>query len=142
MRAMMAQAPINRKALDGYGRSAVESEVNYASPHRIIQMLMEGALSKVAAAKGAIERGDIAEKSKQITWGMNIIQGLKLSLDPEKGGDIATNLDSLYEYMNRRLLEANMNNDIAILDEVNGLLMEVKAGWDAIPPEFHSTHDQ
>jgi flagellar protein FliS len=138
----MAQAPINRKALDGYGRSAVESEVNYASPHRIIQMLMEGALSKVAAAKGAIERGDIAEKSKQITWGMNIIQGLKLSLDPEKGGDIATNLDSLYEYMNRRLLEANMNNDIAILDEVNGLLMEVKAGWDVIPPEFHSTHDQ
>lgn len=133
----MAQPPINRKALEGYGKSAVESEVNYASPHRIIQMLMEGALAKIAAAKGAIQRNDIAEKGKQITWCMNIIHGLKASLDAEKGGDVAGNLDLLYEYMGRRLLEANVNNDIAILDEVTSLLMEVKAGWDAIPPEFH-----
>jgi flagellar protein FliS len=127
---------MNRKAMEGYGKGAVESEVSYASPHRIIQMLMEGALAKVAAAKGAIQRGDIAEKSRQITWGMNIIQGLKMSLDPQKGGEIAANLDSLYEYMNRRLLQANMNSDLEILDEVTALLEEIKAGWDQIPAEF------
>lgn len=128
---------INKKALDGYGRGAVESEVNFASPHRIIQMLMEGALSKIATAKGCIARNDIAEKSRQITWGMNIIQGLRTSLDAQKGGDVAANLDSLYEYMGRRLLEANVTNDVAILDEVSSLLMEVKAGWDNIPSEYH-----
>jgi flagellar protein FliS len=133
----MMQNMINKKALDGYGRGAVESEVNFASPHRIIQMLMEGALSKIATAKGCIARNDIAEKSRQITWGMNIIQGLRTSLDAQKGGDVAANLDSLYEYMGRRLLEANVTNDVAILDEVSSLLMEVKAGWDNIPSEFH-----
>lgn len=128
---------INKKALEGYGRGAVESEVNFASPHRIIQMLMEGALSKIATAKGCIARNDIAEKSRQITWGMNIIQGLRTSLDAQKGGEVAANLDALYEYMGRRLLEANVNNDVAILDEVSSLLMEVKAGWDNIPSEYH-----
>lgn len=128
---------INKKALEGYGRGAVESEVNFASPHRIIQMLMEGALSKIATAKGCIARNDIAEKSRQITWGMNIIQGLRTSLDAQKGGEVAANLDALYEYMGRRLLEANVSNDVAILDEVSSLLMEVKAGWDNIPADFH-----
>ena len=100
-------------------------------------MLMEGALSKIATAKGCIARNDISEKSRQITWGMNIIQGLRTSLDAQKGGEVAANLDSLYEYMGRRLLEANVKNDVAILDEVSSLLMEVKAGWDNIPAEFH-----
>lgn len=133
----MTQTMINKKAIEGYGRNAVESEVNYASPYRIIQMLMEGALSKLATAKGCIARNDIAEKSRQITWGMNIIQGLRTSLDAEKGGEIAANLDALYEYMGRRLLEANVSNESAIIDEVISLLQEVKAGWDSIPAEYH-----
>ncbi len=131
------QNRINKKALEGYGKGAVESEVNFASPHRIIQMLMEGALSKIATAKGCLARNDIAEKSRQITWGMNIIQGLRTSLDAQKGGEVAANLDSLYEYMGRRLLEANVSNDAAILDEVSSLLIEVKAGWDNIPADYH-----
>lgn len=130
------QTMVNKSAIDGYGRNAIESEVDFASPHRIIQMLMEGALSKIATAKGCIERGDIAEKGRQITWGMNIIQGLRSSLDAEKGGEIAENLDSLYEYMGRRLLEANVNSDPELLDEVTRLLSEIKAGWDEIPAEF------
>lgn len=133
----MTQSVINKKAMEGYGRTAVESEVNYASPYRIIQMLMEGALSKLATAKGCIARNEIAEKSRQLTWGMNIIQGLRTSLDADKGGDIAANLDSLYEYMGRRLLEANVSNDPAIIDEVISLLQEIKAGWDNIPSEYH-----
>ena len=127
----------NNEALQSYGRGSIETELSYASPHRIIQMLMEATLSKLAAAKGCIERGDIAEKSRQITWAMNIIQGLRTSLDAEKGGEIATNLDALYEYMGRQLLEANLKNNTAILDEVTRLIGEVKGGWDAIPSEFH-----
>ena len=127
---------MNKSALQGYGKGAVESEINYASPHRIIQMLMEGALSKLATAKGCITRNDITEKSNQITWAIKIINGLRSSLDMERGEDIATNLDSLYVYMEEKLLEAHVKNDIAILDEVINLLSEVKAGWDNIPQEF------
>jgi flagellar protein FliS len=133
----MMQAMVNKKALEGYGRGAIESEVNFASPHRIIQMLMEGALTRVATAKGCIERGEFEEKSRQISWGINIIDGLRASLDKSQGGDIAENLDSLYEYMTRRLQDAGVNNDISILDEVASLLSEIKAGWDEIPAEYH-----
>ncbi|WP_417511945.1 flagellar export chaperone FliS [Methylophaga sp.] len=131
------QVMVNKKAMEGYGRNAIESEVNYASPYRIIQMLMEGALARVATAKGCIARNEIAEKGHQISWCIRIIDGLKTSLDAEKGGEIAENLDSLYDYITRRLLEANVSNDVAVLDEVTKLLEEIKAGWDGIPPEFH-----
>ncbi|NQZ53502.1 MAG: flagellar export chaperone FliS [Piscirickettsiaceae bacterium] len=131
------QGTVNKNALDGYGKGAIESEINYASPHRIIQMLIDGALSKIATAKGCIERGELVEKGRQITWGMNIIQGLRTSLDAEKGGEVAANLNSLYEYMSRKLLEANVDNNPELLDEVIRLLSEVKVGWDNIPPEFH-----
>jgi len=92
----------------------------------------------------AIQRISISVRSPsrpsgplKITWGMNIIQGLRTSLDAQKGGEVAANLDALYEYMGRRLLEANVSNDVAILDEVSSLLMEVKAGWDNIPADYH-----
>jgi flagellar protein FliS len=128
---------VNKRAIDGYGRGAIESEINYASPHRIVQMLMEGALTRLATAKGCIARNEIAEKGQQISWCISIIEGLKSSLDKKQGGDIAANLDALYDYMNRRLLEANVNNNVAILDEVTKLMEEIKAGWDGIPNEFH-----
>lgn len=128
---------VNKRAIDGYGRGAIESEINYASPHRIVQMLMEGALTRLATAKGCIARNEIAEKGQQISWCISIIEGLKSSLDKEQGGDIAANLDALYDYMNRRLLEANVNNNVTILDEVTKLMEEIKAGWDGIPSEFH-----
>jgi flagellar protein FliS len=127
---------MNKKALDGYGRSALESEINYASPHRIIQMLIDGAISKVAIARGCIVRNDIPGKSRHITWAIDIISGLRTSLDTEKGGEIAENLNSLYDYMGRRLLESNVSNDPEILDEVTSLLKEIKLGWDSIPAEF------
>ena len=133
----MMQAMVNKKALEGYGRSAIESELDYASPHRIIQMLMDGALEKIATAKGCIQRGDNAGKIRQTSWAVNIISGLRASLDMSQEGDIAGNLDTLYEYMCTKLHEANMNNDLELLDEVAKLLAEVKAGWDGIPEEFH-----
>ena len=121
------------KAIQQYGSVAAHTGVETATPHRLIQMLMEGALEKMAMAKGHMLQGNIADKGANISWAISIIEGMRSSLDMEAGGDIASNLNDLYDYMERRLVEANMRNDVKILDEVIGLLREIKAGWDAIP---------
>lgn len=119
-------------AMKQYQRVSVHSEVFEASPHRLIQMLMEGALERIAQARGAIQRERFAEKGELIGKSISIIGGLREPLDHEVGGELSQNLESLYEYMISRLLEANRGNDIAALDEVSSLLREVKSGWDAI----------
>lgn len=124
-----------QSALRQYNSVGVQSGIEAASPHRIIQMLMAGALDRIAAAKGFMQRGDIGKKGEYIGWSISIIDGLRASLDHEVGGEISGNLDALYEYMGRRLLEANIKSDAAMLDEVFGLLSEIKGGWDAIPEE-------
>lgn len=119
-------------AMKQYQRVSVQSEVFEASPHRLIQMLMNGGLERIAQASGAIQRGKLADKGELIGKAISIIGGLREPLDHAVGGELSQNLDSLYEYMIRRLLEANRGNDLAALDEVSSLLHEVKSGWDAI----------
>ncbi len=126
-------APTGTVATRHYGRIAAHSEVHEASPHRLVQMLLEGALTRVATGKGHLLRGEIQEKNAQIAWAVGIINGLRMSLDHQAGGDIARNLDDLYEYIGRRLIEASREDDVARLDEVSSLLGEIKLGWDAIP---------
>lgn len=103
-----------------------------ASPHRLIQMLMEGGLSRLAQARGAMDRGQVAMKGELIGKAIAIVGGLREGLDLEKGGEVAVNLDRLYEYMITRLFEANLHNTVAPLDEVVVLLRNVKSGWDDI----------
>jgi len=122
-----------RKAVQAYGATAVHTGIEAATPHRLVQMLMEGALEKMSMAHGFMQRGNIAAKGEHISWAISIIEGMRAGLDLEAGGDIAANLNDLYEYMGRRLLEANLRNDLKALDETIGLLREVKSGWDAIP---------
>ena len=119
-------------ALSSYSDYGYNTEIEYADPHRLIQMLFEGALKRISFAKGAMQRKQIVEKGKFISQTIEIVGGLRASLDSENGGDIATNLESLYEYINRRLVTANLKNSEEILDEVAGLLMDVKVAWDAI----------
>lgn len=128
-------SPMQKRGVSQYGKVAVGTEASFASPHRLIQMLMEGALDKIAFARGQIERKDFAEKGRNITWAISIIQGLSESLDLESGGEIAANLEGLYDYMVRCLMLANKDNDIEKLDEVASLLKEVKNAWDAMPGE-------
>jgi flagellar protein FliS len=127
---------LTRRGIAKYSRVAVESELSSASPHRLVQMLFQGALDKLAIAKGHVERKEFSKKSEHISWAISIIGGLRNSLDMEHGGDIAANLDSLYEYMIRRLIEANRLNDLAILKEVSSLLVDIKEAWDAIPRQL------
>lgn len=130
----MYQTGINQ-ALKEY-RHGVLVEVNDANPHRLIQMLFEGALERLVTARGAMQQGDVVVKGERISRAIDIIEGLRAHLDMENGGEVAGNLESLYEYMGRRLAESNARNDVAILDEVMALLREVKAGWDAIPEQL------
>lgn len=127
-----------RSGVAQYGKVAAESEVAYASPHRLVQMLMEGALDKVATAKGCIERGDLEAKSHQLTWAMSIVNGLRTSLDMETGGAIAANLDDLYSYMTRRMIDASAENDADALAEVIDLMLEIKGAWDAMPEDVRN----
>ena len=119
-------------ALKQYQTVNTQVQAVEASPHRLIQRLREGGLTRLAQARGAIERNQIALKGELISKAIGIIGGLREGLNLEQGGEVAANLDSLYEYMTSRLLEANVRNEVAPLDEVAGLLRTVKAGWDAI----------
>ena len=122
-------------AVQQYNQVGVSSGVEAASPHRLIQMLMNGALEKIAIAKGHMERGEISQKGGHISWAISIIDGLRASLNLETGGEIAQNLDDLYDYLTRRLARANIENNPDILDEVASLLRSIKVAWDEIPDE-------
>lgn len=132
----------NYQAMKQYRNMGLKSAVEDATPHRLIQMLMDGALDKIAAARGFMERGETAQKGAHISWAVSIIDGLRVSLDKSVGGEIARNLDDLYNYMMTRLTQANLDNDTACLNEVAGLLRQVKEGWDAIPDQIIQEHAQ
>ncbi|KGK82009.1 flagellar export chaperone FliS [Pseudomonas stutzeri] len=119
-------------AMRQYQQVGVKAQVTEADPHRLIQMLMQGGLDRIAQARGAMEREAYAEKGVLIGKAINIIGGLRDVLDKEAGGELATNLERLYEYMTMRLFEASRHNDVSKLDEVAKLLGEVKSGWDGI----------
>ncbi len=120
-------------ALKAYKQVGVQNEVTLANPHRLVQMLLDGALDRIAIAKGHMARSEIAEKGGNISKAIAIVDGLRMSLDGKSGGAIANNLDELYEYMGKRLLQANVDDNPAFLDEVAVLLGEIKNAWDAIP---------
>ena len=122
------------KALRQYQKVNSHAQISEASPHRLVQMLMEGGLDRMAQAKGALGRGDIAQKGLLIGKAVDIIGGLREGIDAEKAKEDESlqQLDSLYGYMVQRLTNANLKNDPEIIDEVMGLLVTVKSGWDAI----------
>jgi flagellar protein FliS len=120
-------------AINAYKNVGIDSGVTSADPHKLISMLYQGALLAIANAKNSILRRDIPARGKAISHAIKIINdGLSLSLDKEVGGDLALNLSALYEYMTHRLLFANINSDMAALDEVARLLGELKEAWESI----------
>ncbi|MGY6277336.1 flagellar export chaperone FliS [Methylomonas sp. MgM2] len=126
------------RAMGQYKQVGTQIGADSADPHQLIVMLFDGALERIAIAKGAIERGDIEEKGQKIGRAIAIIDGLRASLDKQAGGEIAENLDSLYDYMQRRLFDANLQSDIAALFEVADLIKEIKSAWMEIPLELRA----
>jgi len=123
---------MNKKA-QAYSSTQTFGSVSYADPHSLITQMFDGALKHISQAKGAIERNDIPEKGNHIGHAVAIIGSLEGCLDYEKGGDLSRNLSDLYEYMNLRLAEANINNDLEKLNEVTKLILEIKGAWVQIP---------
>jgi flagellar protein FliS len=120
-------------AVKAYSNIAIESKAHSSDPHKLILMLYQGALLSIASAKNQIMRNEIAAKGKSISQAISIINdGLKASLDLNVGGELALNLSDLYSYMIQRLLQANMKNDTAILEEVSTLLLELRSAWESI----------
>jgi len=120
-------------AINAYNNVGLESSVMGADPHKLISLLYQGALLEIANAKNGILRKETTAKGKSISRAIAIIgEGLNASLDKNVGGELAQNLSSLYDYMVARLVVANLNNDITVLDEVARLLTELKGAWDSI----------
>ncbi|MFN0317458.1 MAG: flagellar export chaperone FliS [Burkholderiales bacterium] len=120
------------RAVAAYARMEVETGIESARPEQLIVMLYDGALKSIYKAKADMLRNDPAAKGAAISKAITIIEdGLRGALDL-KAGDIAANLDSLYEYMSNKLLVANLKNDQAALDEVAKLLGELKGAWEKL----------
>ena len=130
---------MSASAAQAYNRVNVHSNIDGASPHQLIQMLMGGVMSAVAAARGHMERGETEPKGVCISKAINRLEGLRGSLDPTASADIAGNLDSLYDYMIRQCLLANVDNSPEPLDEVSDLMAGLKSAWDAIEPQSPAT---
>lgn len=130
-------------AINAYTNVSLESSVNGADPHKLISMLYQGALLEIANAKNGIARKETAAKGRSISRAIAIIgEGLNASLDKSVGGKLALDLSSLYDYMVFRLVEANLKNDIATLDEVARLLTELQGAWDSIRPQVMQSEPQ
>jgi flagellar protein FliS len=117
-----------------YRQLDVETSVDAASPHQIIDMLFSGARDRINQAQGYMEHQDLAGKAKAINACIEILSGLQASLDHEKGGEIAGNLESLYDYMQRRLFRASTDNDMQALLEVGDLVNTLRSAWSSIEP--------
>jgi len=102
----------------------------------LILSMMRGAQDRIVSARGHMERGETQQKGEQIRKAVALLDGLRGSLNTEAGGDIAANLDALYDYMGRRLVEANAHNQTALLDEVAALLAEIRDAWEGVMSQF------
>lgn len=127
---------VNLNALKQYQSVDLRATVETASPHKLISMLLDGALGALAKAKGSIERKDIEERTRHLNKATEIVVGLKGSLDLEQGGELAVNLDGLYDYMLRSVVEANRNNDAEKVQEIMNLMLEIKQGWSEMPNDI------
>jgi flagellar secretion chaperone FliS len=120
--------------LAAYQMVATHGGVAAADPHRLILMLLDGAMSRIAQARGSIDRGASADRITHLNRALAIIGELRASLDPA-GGAIASNLDNLYEFMSRQVLLAHVDPRVEILDGVSSLLSEIRSAWILIPQD-------
>lgn len=126
-------SPRSSKSASAYRQVSVETSVDQATPHNLVEMLFDGLLVAVGSARAALQRGDIKSKCTQIITAVRILEeGLKSALNLEQGGELAANLDRLYGYCVLRLTQANARNDDAALAEVARLIEPLAKSWKQI----------
>lgn len=119
-------------ALRQYGEVKVKAAVASASSHDLIKMLYDGLLERIAQMKGAIEQKNIELKNKKANQAIAIISGLRESLDHDSGIELSYRLDDIYDYVQRRLWQAHVNDDADTLDECTALVKEISGAWTEI----------
>lgn len=121
-----------QRNLKAYKATSVAADLAVADPHRVIQLMMQGLLEKLAQAKGAIERRDMEAKAVAVSKSQGLLHGLQDSLDMSQGA-LAEDLYRLYSYMDERIWDASLALDSAPIDEVMALIVTIKSGWDQLP---------
>jgi flagellar protein FliS len=121
-----------KKGVNSYANIYNERASVDASPHYLVQLLMEGFLARVNTAKGAMARSDFEQKGLYISQALAVVGGLYNAVNVEKGGEIAINLRQLYSYISNLLLQASFENNVEKLNEAASLMKSIKEGWDAI----------
>ena len=120
------------KALQAYSQVSIESAINSANPVQLIVILYDGALNAIATAQGQMQQNNYELKGGLISKAIDIIDALRTAIDRENGGEIAENLNDLYEYINRQLITANLKNDKSILESVSRILLDLRGAWAGI----------
>ena len=133
--------PSGAAAAQQYRKLDAQGTIEGASPHRLIQLMMERTLTKIGLARAHIERDELRQKGAAIGDAIDLVNALQASLNHDADERLAESFDALYDYMMRRLLEANLRDDTAILDEVSGLMKELKEAWDAIADQVAAPED-
>jgi flagellar protein FliS len=124
---------MNRRAVQSYGAVMVESRAADANPAQLVQMLFDGLVESLSAAECHIVQRNVRDKAHHISRALRILLGLRSTLDHERGGDIARNLGELYDYVSRRLLKVNLEDDLGALREVRGLMQDIREAWRMMP---------
>ena len=123
----------NPRAASAYQRINVETSMHTIDQHQLVSLLYDGVLGAITSARGALARGDVPLKCSSISKAIRIIEeGLGTALDRDGGGELAQNLGALYDYCLQRLIQANIRNDDAILEEVAHLIEPIAQGWNEI----------
>lgn len=119
--------------INQYNQIGAASALEDASPHRIIQMLMQKFIDHMSAIAGAIDRQDMATKGQLISKALAIVQHLHQCLDMESGGDVAKQLSELYAYMQKELVNVNIKNNGELALRIKDVMSQIKSGWDELP---------
>jgi flagellar protein FliS len=121
------------KGINAYKKGNLKEDIAQADPHKLTLMLMQGALDRMAYTKGCMERKDYSGKAEHVSRATAIVMNLRDTLDMQSGSDVSDKLYSLYDYMIQRLIDANVQNNLKIIDEVINLLLPIKTAWSQIP---------
>ena len=116
-----------------YSNTAVESAVSEASPHKLVEMLYDGAIKNLNLGKIFLEQKNFEKKALHLNKALSIIAALQAGVDYEKGGEVAANLGGLYDYCYRTVFQASTRNDVVKIDEVIDLIKPIAEAWKQMP---------
>ena len=123
----------NRAALNSYRWVGKQAAIEFADNHALVKMLFSGAVDAMSQAERYFALGEIAERGKAISKSQKILFGLRSTLDHGQGGELARNLDSLYDYCIRQLTAAHASNEVAKVSEAKALMVQIREAWEIMP---------